>query len=651
MDDSSSSDSGSEGLPDIVINETGRNKRKFLSESPQDIPVDVETLSLTEFPRYEVLEEIQNALSVLGSRMERSEDTIEEQEVEEDQQVDWDDPIVSQLEELLKSNLLAIFCNAVKKIADCGYTEEVAEWAVLNSSLFHGSKDAVTNVVDGALALLKREKEFNMHKHPVFQELQGLVDYTLLEMIHVLREVRPALTIVEAMWCLLISDLNLVHACVLEGGLSGGTCGQETSGEKSTLSKSKSEISGTSESDSDKIMTPAKNSEPENPVAELASSKKESSLAPQEAKGKFPGTTGEHTQTSSRVMTADEKSGGSRKGSSTNSKRDMLRQKALHFEKNYKGRMSKGAFKAKVAAWGNMVLDKSLKSQSGSSSGATKGTYPKLTNPVSGAPVECNHQLSSNSQSVKDRVFAIPAVSSKSPASSAKVTDPRLKRETNVCDPPKNTDYYASIPFDEMLQKYIPRDDKDKTILILVPRKQALEKEIQGWTDWANEKVMQAARRLGKDKGELKLLRQEKEEMEKFNKEKQALEESTTKRLSEMEYALSNATGQIEVANSTVRRLEEENHALNKLMEDAKLQALRSASNLQEATQREQEAMKKLQTWETEKGLVQEQLTNLKRRIAELDGRIEKAKERQNQFKVSVFYLEKKKKKNSACVN
>ncbi|KAL2466639.1 Uncharacterized protein Adt_42490 [Abeliophyllum distichum] len=51
----------------------------------------------------------------------------------------------------------------------------------------------------------------------------------------------------------------------------------------------------------------------------------------------------------------------------------------------------------------------------------------------------------------------------------------------------------------------IQQEDLDTHVL--VPHKQALEKELQGWTDWANEMVMQAAQRLGKDQGELKTLR------------------------------------------------------------------------------------------------------------------------------------------------
>lgn len=665
-------DCGSDGVSALLINEKGRNKRKFLSDLSLDIPVEVSSLSLTEFPRYEIMEEkFRNALNELGSMMERSEDTVEEQDMEEFQQSDWDDPVACQLEELLTNNLFSTFCTAVNKVVERGYTEEVAEWAVLNSSLFHGSKDAISNVMDGALALLKREKELNTPKHPVFEGLQSLVDYTLLEMIYVLREVRPSMTVSEAMWCLLISDLNLVNACVAEGGAAGGSSSQEAPGESETLAQSKSETSGTSQSkDSNnsvsakQVMAHDKGSQPKAPAAvpgnqstnkqcpcELACLGKESALACQEAKGKLAAFVKEHIQASSQAIAMDEKSGCRGKCISINSKRDMLRQKAFQFEKSYKGRLSKGAFKAKVAAWGSMVLDKSLRTQSGSSSVAMKGAHTKLATSAGTniSPVEGSNDPSSNSpslvpaSSVKDPVFALPAVSSKSHASSVPDANCGSKGKVNVSDTPKAIDYYASIPFDETLQKHVPQDDKDEAILMLVPHKQDIEKELQGWTDWANEKVMQAARRLGKDQAELKMLRQEKEEIEKFKKEKQTLEESTMKRLSEMESALTNATGQIEVANSNIRRLEEENDMLKSDMEAAKVHALRAATNLQSALQREQETLKKLQSWDAEKSLVQEQLTNLKREMAALNNRLEKAKGRQDQFKALLKQEEKEK--------
>lgn len=64
------------------------------------------------------------------------------------------------------------------------------------------------------------------------------------------------------------------------------------------------------------------------------------------------------------------------------------------------------------------------------------------------------------------------------------------------------------------------------------------------------------------------------------------------------------------------------------------MEARGSAVKLDEAVAEEQEMMKKLQAWEVEKGLMIEKLTNTRRENAELESRIGKTKNRQNQFKV-----------------
>ncbi|XP_047948620.1 uncharacterized protein LOC125194443 isoform X2 [Salvia hispanica] len=143
---------------------------------------------------------------------------------------------------------------------------------------------------------------------------------------------------------------------------------------------------------------------------------------------------------------------------------------------------------------------------------------------------------------------------------------------------------------------------------------------------------MQVAQRLGKDRAELKMFRKEKEE-EKLKKEKQALVDSTIKQLSEMEYSMTNATGQIQVDNCTIARLKEENALLMNDMEVAKMQAMRVADNLHSAMEREQETLRKMQSLDAEKPIIQDQLTDVKHQITALNNRLEKARGLKDQFK------------------
>lgn len=682
--DHNSSDGANEKSLVISAQEKGsRNKRKFLSEFPLDVPIDTPVLSLTEFPRYELLEEkllsTPNEASSLEGRCHQSN---EKQGVETLQQADWDDTIACQLMELLFHNLSATFQSAIKRIVECGYNEETAEWVLLRSGLYHGSKDAVSTIVDGALALLSREKELDTSTYLIFEDLNSLVEYTMLEMICVLREVKPDFTVAEAMWCLLICDLNLLHACSIERDLSVDSCSLESPRKSSSGSKpaQPKDAFVVSQLGLDKLqlskpsMPIAKGLQSEipcdDPVALLSNSiyshlhgvditANRSSARFPAAKSNSAGVSGESVLSITKAAILEEKNGTGRRGSSMISKKDMLRQKTFHFEKSYKGRMGKGSFKAKLTTWSSMVLDKTLNSESCSSGLAMKSTNSKVTTTVKcNGPLEVGSSHSSSTYpsiapssetasvpATQDTVCALPAVNTN--ISVPLTPDPKSSSNTpgSTPAPPKVLDYYAGIPYDESLGKYVPQNEKDKIVLLRIARIQTLQKELQGWTDWANEKVMQAARRLGKDQGELKMLKQEKEEAEKLQKEKQMVEENTMKRLSEMECALSNASGQSKMADSTLHRLKEENVSLKKEMDAATLAALESATNVHQAVAREQEMLKNCQALEMENGSLQHNFSTLKREAVHFEQELERAKTRQNQLKVLLEQEEREKRR------
>ncbi|KAI3707257.1 hypothetical protein L6452_25609 [Arctium lappa] len=95
--------------------------------------------------------------------------------------------------------------------------------------------------------------------------------------------------------------------------------------------------------------------------------------------------------------------------------------------------------------------------------------------------------------------------------------------------------------------------------------------------------------RPGKDKVELKTLRQEKEEVERLKKEKQTLEENTVKKLSEMENDLFMASVAAELA-----------------------------ARCEEVSKREKRTVMQLQLWEKQKTLFQEELIVEKRKLVQL---------------------------------
>ncbi|KAH7517165.1 hypothetical protein FEM48_Zijuj09G0033500 [Ziziphus jujuba var. spinosa] len=565
---------------------------------------------------------------------------------------DWDDPITCQLEELIVANLQAIFHSAVKQISEGGCSEEEAEKTILRAGLYGGVKDPVSYIINETVSFMKKARDVDALKDTEFNDLQHLAEYTLLEMISVLREVKPSLSVGEAMWLLLICDLNVLQACVLEGD-SLSDFGYQDSLEESSYVFASSQLRSESQSYDTIQPNPNKkciskpsmchtaNHSPETlkfgsfanlPKANIQHDIKGRLTQERENLASILDRMEKYLGTTSQTSASEEKSGAGRKGCS---KKEIavLRQKSFHVERSYRAYGSKGAFRSgKLGSFGGFVVEKRLKPPSelpggpikiGSSrvsaevTGNASITYGKrhASTKISSAPLE-RHSLPRTSQ--KGTVCSLPSTRTKLCQKSNLENKPSTAPSGITCEHPKIRDYCAGISYDKSLRKFLPVDEKDELILKLVPRLQELQNELHGWTEWANKKVMQAACRLSKKLPELKILKQVKEEADEFGRVKQMMEENTTKRLSEMEQALNNATVQVEIANSTVCRLEVENSRLRRELETAKLKVLESVDSYREALEREQKALKQARSWEGQKGSLQEELQKEKCKVAAL---------------------------------
>ncbi|XP_042506282.1 MND1-interacting protein 1-like isoform X2 [Macadamia integrifolia] len=161
-------------------------------------------------------------------------------------------------------------------------------------------------------------------------------------------------------------------------------------------------------------------------------------------------------------------------------------------------------------------------------------------------------------------------------------------------------------------------DQKNEVILNLIHQIRELEGQVKERKEWAHQKAMQAARKLGNDLTELKTLRMEREETQILKKGKQALDDPYMKRHSEMENALRKASGQVDRANAAVRRLETENAEIRAEMEASKLSASESVTTCLEVAKREKKCLKRLLAWEKQKAKLQEEVAEEKQKISQL---------------------------------
>ncbi|PQM34017.1 putative E3 ubiquitin-protein ligase RF298 isoform X1 [Prunus yedoensis var. nudiflora] len=715
-----SSNCSTQVSPSITVQEKGsRNKRKFRADPPLCDPNKIIPLPQTECTSYEFSAEkfeITQGHGQIGVCDLCSVNKDHSDGLKLD--LGLSSTVETQLEDLVLSNLDTIFKSAIKKIVACGYAEEVATKAVLRSGLCYGCKDTVSNIVDNTLIFLRSGQEIDPSREHCFEDLQQLEKYILAELVCVLREVRPFFSTGDAMWCLLICDMNVSHACAMDGdplnsfmsdGASNGSSSmpnqpqskiEAKSVELNLLSPSKP-VPSIPGSHCSQYETPAiaggvsNIAKPKNSLVQSGSfSEKEITNSTSHNGDKSFGVSG-----TSQSPAVEEKLLGSRKVHSVSTKREyMLRQKPLHLEKNYRTYGCKGSSRAgKLSGLGGLILDKKLKSVSDSTAVNLKNASLKISKAMGvDVPQENgNHNLSSNTGPSSPRAFnldadntasvlpqnnvpsilpavntsnplpavststALPAVNSSTPLPVANtppalsVADtelslslPTKSNSSSVslsCKSDATNSIFSGIPYDKSSGQWVPRDKKDEMILKLVPRVRDLQNQLQEWTEWANQKVMQAARRLSKDKAELKSLRQEKEEVERLKKEKQTLEENTMKKLSEMENALRKASGQVERANSAVRRLEVENAALRQEMEAAKVRAAESAASCQEVSKRERKTLMKIQSWEKQKVLLNEELVTEKRKFKQLLQEVEQAKDLQEQLEARWQQEEKSK--------
>ncbi|KAL3828841.1 hypothetical protein ACJIZ3_017643 [Penstemon smallii] len=529
---------------------------------------------------------------------------------------DWSDLTESQLEELVLSNLNAISKNAINKIVASGYSEEVATKAILRSGLWYGCKDTVSNIVDNALSFLRSGQAIDPSREHCFEDLQQMEKYILVELVCLLREVRPFFSSGDAMWCLLICDMNVSHACAMVNDPLGSSfLGDVNSSGNSSVS-SQSQLKTEPKKIESNISVPSKS----NPC-NLASIQGGSSLQPEASTVKD----GPNSKPKSSLSISNDRpfsaSGiSSRKVSGISRREFILRQKSIHLEKHYR---SKGASRsAKLSNFGGLVLDKKLKAVAESTGLNAKNTSFNISKAAGlDVPRETNSGFSS-----MPTTFGLETIND---GSSLPVADTELSLSfpaRTVANPMP-----ISYSIGSSYKQWFPQDKKDEMVMRLVPRVKELQNQLQEWTEWANQKVMQAARRLGKDKAELKSLRQEKEEVERLKKEKQTLEDNTMKKLSEMENALRKASGQVNRANAAVRRLDVENCALRQEMEAAKLRAFETAASCQELLKREKKTLMKFQSWEKQKIIFHEELAAEKHRSMKLQRELQQAKDSRDQ--------------------
>uniref|UniRef100_A0ACD5W655 Uncharacterized protein n=1 Tax=Avena sativa TaxID=4498 RepID=A0ACD5W655_AVESA len=673
-----------------------RNKRKFRAEPPSGElgPFGLEYPLTTDCVGFEFMSPEKAAMAAAAAAAEgvnldlipsacdacKGIHATAEELLECQRYVNWSDPNEAQLEEILLKSLDTTFDNAVSVITAMGYSEAAARAAVVWAAAQYSWRESLAGFGEAAVEVLKTEGDLLPTAGSSLEDMRKIEQVVLASLIAVVNEAQPFYTTGDVMFCLLMSDMNVAHACAMDYSTASlpavgaqviaqpvaGNCEPGTSSDLSvSVTNPQTGVTfrgkltpvppGTY--NAVKADSSAPPGSPNMPNGKPSVSGKMHPMVPNGKPKEQPVAMPDHSEEQPFVAAAtqsvkDDKPFPSKRGSS---KRDSLhRQKLMSFDKNSRALGSKGSLRSgKHSSSGIAALERKCRPLPDSATSSLKGSS-KIGKGFA-ASIKGSEYAVDLSFTATGTIASIPSFDAKTtnnadPASAASTelslslpvplpspssgdgSAPSLNHESNTeaIDPSSKINF----AYDEDQKIWIPQDKKDEMVLILVQRQKELQAHMRDWTDWAMEKVMQVTRRLAKEKEELQSLRKEKEEADRLHDERHCLEESTRKKLLELESAICRANTQLEKADASARRRENENGLLRQQMETAKRHAAESAANSVELSKKDENSLKRSQHWESERALLQEQLAAEKSKLSRVQQQLQHAKEKKEQLKV-----------------
>ncbi|CAL0313673.1 unnamed protein product [Lupinus luteus] len=517
-----------------------------------------------------------------------------------------------QLEEFLMLKLEFVYNEAISKLVGLGYSESASLKAVLSNGHCYGGKDLLGNILSNSIKALKSCNDDQKEPKPVFCDLKQLEKYALTGLVCLLQQLRPNLSKGYALWCLLMSDLHIGRATAIKIPLPGHACpaavpADLASAAAAVTSAAAAAALGSRRSNSAGGMIVPCQSQFHG-RCQFAGSGSSSGGG---SGGGSSGDSGGGSSSGGGSGGGSSSGGGSGGGSSGDSGGDSGdgsgdgtgEAPEMNFQLQREIEISK-RFDLTPSMMSSLKRNVAMHA---TSCRANLKLLQPLTKGVSGS--------SSNVSNL-----AVPAVS----------VMPNEKSGVGQCldDQDIIKDLVSklyNLSLNEM--GLVTEDQKDQVIIDLFHQIKDLEKQVKERQEWAQEKALQAARKLNSDMTELKTLRMAREEIQRLKQGKQPLDDSIMKKLSEKENALRCASVELDRANAVVRKLEQENAEMKAEMEASKLSASETVIACKEVAKREKKLLKKLQAWEKQKAKLQKEITDEKEKIMQTEEELDQIRQ------------------------
>ncbi|KAL5677092.1 hypothetical protein ACJX0J_013223, partial [Zea mays] len=540
------------------------------------------------------------------------------------------------LKDVALNSLHTFFKTAVDMLSCEGNTEDAVVNAVVHSALCYQFDGPITKIAEHARTLLQSGNHLVDHSYSenVDTVLHMLGLYFLCNASRLLKKYCPFFTLGDALWCILLCDMDISIARAAFFPMSGYGNGQSEgyAHSQSDLCEDHDIVNELSEEYScSATESPAQFEPPEYEAVQMMWSNFLTnyivSFQKFERKNQdAPFAQDENSPSVPRSVNKKETKGNRSKTNSMKSQKDSG--KGLVVFKNIpqvKGIISRTSLRM-------IKENKTLTAFLASAQSTLAGTSEVASEKDSQTPMLVPTKPHPGPFSVKKRYspavvsigsLSSPSCSSNSSSSAKGKAEPRQWMEPDVVHfslpntPAEGFEFHFSR---EGLQTtWIPKDRKEELALKLVQRLGELKLEVQVWTDWANERVMQSTNRLVNERTVLLSLKKDKADFEEPDV-------FTRKKLEETKRAIDSTSCELDRVNSLVQELTDKVSLCRREKKAVQRQGEQYDASLASILSKKTVSMNRLKSMETEKILLQEEIAAERSKLSKLLQSLEQAR-------------------------
>lgn len=555
------------------------------------------------------------------------------------------------LRDVALNSLHMFFKTAVDMLSCEGHTEDAVVSAVVDSALCYQFDGPITKIAEHARTLLQSGNHLVNHSYSenVDTVLHMLGLYFLCNASSLLKKYCPFFTLGDALWCILLCDMDISIARAAFVPLSCGYGNGQSEGyahSQSDLCEDRESVNELSEDYScSATELPAQFGSPQfeamqmmwsNYLTNYIISFQKFQVKKQDA----PSAQDENSPSVPRAVNKKETKGKRSKTNSMKSQKDTGKDvvvfKNIPQVKGIIGRASLKMLKENKTLSAFLASAHSTLAVAGTSEVASeKDSQTSML-----VPTKPHSGPSSVKRGYSPAVVSVGSLSSPpsccyNSSSSAKgKAEPRQRMEPDVVHfslpntPAEGFEFHFSR---EGLQTtWVPKDRKEELALKLVQRLGELKLEVQVWTDWANERVMQSTNRLVNERTVLLSLKKDKVDFEEPDV-------FTRKKLEETQRALDSTSCELDRVNSLVQELIDKISLCRREKKAVQVQGEQSDASLASILSKKTESMNRLKSMETEKILLQEEIAAERSKLSKLLQSLEQARRHEDILKVFQF--------------